>query len=72
MYSLKTIKFVLESDIIEMIMGIIFSIMGDFLALLKSIMGKNLSIIGWGLVRGEGWWQRYPVSDEIPRGTLQF
>jgi len=30
MYSLKIIKFVVEHGIIEIIMGIILSIMGDF------------------------------------------
>ena len=37
-------------SIIAVVMGIILSIRGNFLRTLKSIIGKKLNIIGWGLV----------------------
>ena len=49
---LKTIKLYTKCHIIAVVMGIILNIIGNFLAVLKSIIGKKLSTIGQDLLSG--------------------
>ena len=46
----KIVKPYTNCGIIAVGMGIILNLIGNFCALLRSIIGKKLSIIGWGLV----------------------